>query len=104
MSTTEPIQIAHPHVERRTGVQGGRFVIKGTRFPISSVVQNHRRGLTVEDMLREFPHLSPAQLYDALSFYYDHREMIDQEITEMADVAQASATYPPTLDRSNGSD
>ncbi len=104
MSTTEPAEITHPHVERRAGVQGGRPVIKGTRFPISSVVQNHRRGLSVEDMLREFPHLSPAQLYDALSFYYDHREMIDQEIAALADVAQASATYPPTLDRSNGGD
>ena len=27
--------------------------------------------------MREWPHLSPAQVYDALSFYYDHKDEID---------------------------
>lgn len=59
----------HPYVERKKKVCGGRPVIRGTRFPISSVVWNHKLGFTVEEILREFPHLTPAQVYDALSYY-----------------------------------
>lgn len=97
MSTVEPIQVTHPYVERRSGVQGGRPVIKGTRFPVSSIVQNHRRGLSVEEMLRDFPHLSPAQVYDALSYCYDHQEQIDREIAELNGLDQAADDHPPTL-------
>ena len=104
MSTAEPIEVAHPHIERRPGVQGGRPVIKGTRFRVSSIVQNHRRGLSADEMLREFPHLSPAQLYDALSFYYDHRTQVDREIAELTDPQQAARDHPPTLQPSDDAD
>lgn len=97
MSTAEPVEVAHPHVERRAGVQGGRPVIKGTRFPVSSIVLNHRRGLSVEEMLLEFPHLTPAQVYDALSYYYDHRKQVDQEIAELKSLDRAAHDFPPTL-------
>jgi uncharacterized protein (DUF433 family) len=100
----EPAEVAHPHVERAAGVQGGRPVIRGTRFPVSSIVQNHRRGLSVEEILREFPHLTPAQVYDALSYYYDHREQIDWEIAELTDVATVMSQHPPTLRPNDGSD
>ena len=35
-------KVAHPYVERRLGVQGGQAVIKDSRFPVSSIVQNYR--------------------------------------------------------------
>lgn len=98
MSTAaELVEVSHPHIEQRSGVQGGRPVIKGTRFPVSSIVQNHRRGLSVDHILREFPHLTPAQVYDALSYYYDHREQVDREIQGLTDLKRASRRYPPTL-------
>ena len=98
MSTTaELVEVLHPYVERQSGVQGGRPVIKGTRFPVISIVQNHRRGLSVDDILREFPHLTPAQVYDALSYYYDHREQVDREIEGLTDLERTSRRYPPTL-------
>lgn len=96
------MDVIHPYVERRPGVQGGRSVIKGTRFPVSSIVLNHRRGLTVEEILREFPHLSPAEVYDALSYYYDHREQVEQEMAELTDLDRAMRDYPPTLRPPNG--
>ncbi|MCE9553789.1 MAG: DUF433 domain-containing protein [Planctomycetes bacterium] len=102
MTSNAPLQIVHPHVEFVAGVQGGRPVIAGTRFPVSSIVQNHRRGCTVEEILREFPHLKPAQVYDALSYYYDHREQLDQEIAELNDATSAAHLYPPTLKPSDG--
>ena len=98
----EPVEVQHPYVECRAATHGGRPVIAGTRFPVSSIVQNYRRGLSAEDILREFPHLRPAQVYDALSFYHDHREQIDREIEELTNLAEAMTEFPPTK-RSDGS-
>lgn len=89
--------VVHPHITCELGVQGGRPVIKATRFPVSSIVQNHRRGLSVDEILKEFPHLTPAQVYDALSYYYDHQEAMDREIAEQRDIETAQRQYPPTL-------
>ncbi len=92
-----PLAVEHPHVERRPDVQGGRPVIKGSRFPVSSIVQDYRRGLSVEEILREFPQLHPAEVHDALSYYYDHRVEIDQEIAELTDLDMVMQQYPPTV-------
>jgi len=56
-------------------------VIRGTRIPVSLVVeQGIRGGATPEEMLRAWPHLTLAKIYDAMSFYYDHKKEIDREI------------------------
>lgn len=87
----------HPHVEHRPGVQGGRAVIKGTRFPVSSIVQSYRDGQSVEEILHEFPQLSPAEVHAALAYYYDHPAAIDEEIRALEDVEGAMEETPPTL-------
>jgi uncharacterized protein (DUF433 family) len=104
MSLPTDSTIAHPYIEGRPGVQGGRAVIKGTRFPVSSIVQNHRRGCTAEEILRDFPQLTPAQVYDALSYYYDHRQQLDEEIATLSDAIAAAHRYPPTLRPSDDAD
>jgi len=58
-------------------------VIKGTRFPVSSVAIHYHRGLTAEDILRDFPQLTPTQVYGALAYYFDHREEIDADIEQI---------------------
>ena len=89
-------EVIHPYVERRPGVQGGKPIIKNSRFPVSSIVQNYRRGLSVEEILHEFPWLSPAEVHDALSYYYDHRAEIDREIAELMELNQTMQKYPST--------
>lgn len=98
MSQTRAIKAGpHPYVERKKKVCGGRPVIRGTRFPVSSIVWNHKLGFTVEEILREFPHLTPAQVYDALSYYYDHHSEIEEEIRQAHDLDVWMEKYPPTL-------
>ena len=62
------IQTIHPHVTQVDGVVGGKPVITGTRTPVRSIAAYHP------------PHLSLAQIYDALSFYYDHQAELDADI------------------------
>ncbi len=97
MSAESATDVGHPYVERRPGVQGGRPVIKGSRFPVSSIVQNHRRGLSVDEIIDVFPWLRPEEVYDALSFFYDHRAQIEKEIADLTDLEAAMRKHPPTL-------
>src|SRR2546428_10348031 len=79
----KPTGHVHPYVECRPGVCGGEPVIVGTRFPIRSVVTNiYRLGMTPEEMVEAWPYLTLAHVHDALSFYHDHRGMIDRAIRE----------------------
>jgi uncharacterized protein (DUF433 family) len=70
----------HAYIERVSGVQGGRPVIKGTRTPVRSIVIYHRMGSTPEEIQIKLPHLNLAQIYDALSYYHDYKDEIDQDI------------------------
>lgn len=98
MSRAEALKASgHPYVERKKRVCGGRPVIRGTRFPVSSVVWNHKIGFTVEEILREFPQLTPAQVYDALSYYYDHQSELEEEIRQAHDLDSWMTRYPSTL-------
>jgi uncharacterized protein (DUF433 family) len=97
--STQPafVEVIHPYVEHHPDVQGGKPVIKNSRFPVSSIVQNYRRGLSIEEILLEFPQLNPAEVHDGLSYYYDHRAEIDQEIAELTDLNRIMQQYPPTV-------
>jgi uncharacterized protein (DUF433 family) len=75
--------------------------VKGNRFPVSSIVQSYRRGLPVEEILRAFPHLHPAEEHDALSYSHDHRAAIDQEIVALTDLQHVMQHCPPTIAPAN---
>ena len=74
------IHIEHPYVTQVEGIAGGKPVIKGTRTPVRSLVAYHQMGNTPEEIQLKLPHLSLAQIHDALSFYYDHQAEIDADI------------------------
>jgi uncharacterized protein (DUF433 family) len=75
-------QKIHPHVFRQKGVCGGRDIIVGTRIPIWSIIKWYKLGLSVEEVMREFPQLTPSQVHDAFSYYYDNLEEIEKDIFE----------------------
>jgi uncharacterized protein (DUF433 family) len=75
-------QMVHPHVLKRAGVCGGRSVVAGTRIPVWSLIKWYKLGLTVEDVMREFPQLPPSQVHDAFSYYYDNPDEIERDISE----------------------
>ena len=77
-----PVITEYRYVTRVSGVCGGRPIIKGTRTPVKAIVGYYKLGLTVEEILEGLPHLTPAQVYEALSYYYDHQAEIEQDIEE----------------------
>jgi len=59
-----------------TPVLGGEPIVAGTRTPVRAVVEMWRLGVSPEEMLSHFPHLTLAQVFDALSYYADHQAEI----------------------------
>jgi len=74
------IEIKHLYIEKDPSKYEGKAVIKGTRIPVASLVNHYRSGMSVEEIIEGFPSLSPAQLFDALSYYFDNKDEIDREL------------------------
>jgi uncharacterized protein (DUF433 family) len=55
-------------------------VIEGTRTPVRAIVETWRRGITPEEIPSHMPHLSLAQVFEALSYYSDHQAEINRHI------------------------
>ena len=72
----------HPRILRRPDISGGEPIIRGTRISVRHIVERIQAGQSVEDILAALPHLSAAQVYDALSYYHDHQAEIDGLIEE----------------------
>ena len=81
---TEPAKnIDHPYIVSEKDLCGGSPVIRGTKFPVRSVVNYVlRQGISPEELVREFSHLTLAQVYDALSYYYDHKQAVDKYLLD----------------------
>ncbi len=72
----------HTHITRRKGICGGEPVIVGTRSSVRSIVGYYKLGMSVDEILEGLPHLKAAEVYDALSYYFDNQEEIERYIEE----------------------
>ena len=70
----------HVYIIRDEQILGGEPIIKGTRTPVRAVVETWRLGIPAEDIPTHLPHLTLAQIFDALSYFADHPEEIAQHI------------------------
>ncbi|MBI5756261.1 MAG: DUF433 domain-containing protein [Nitrospirae bacterium] len=52
----------HPYTTRNKGVCGGRSIIEGTRIPVWSIIRWYKLGMSIEEIMREFPQLAPPRL------------------------------------------
>jgi uncharacterized protein (DUF433 family) len=77
------------HIELRPNRDGEpRAFISGSRIRVQDIVSDHERhGLTPEQVAREYPHITLAQVHAALAYFYDHREEILQQMKVDEDFA-----------------
>ena len=73
---------AYRYVIQSPGVCGGRPIVRGTRVPVKAIVGYHKLGMSTDEIVASLPHLTPAQVYEALSYYYDHMAEIERDIQE----------------------
>lgn len=75
--STVPEQL---HIESTPGTCGGAPRIAGSRIRVSQIVLLTESGVSPDELVARYPHLSLADVYAALAFYHDHRDLIDSEI------------------------
>lgn len=83
-STTAPPEnrTEHPYVVRVPGVCGGRPIVRGSRIAIWHIARLFKAGQTPDEISQEYSHLTPASIYDAISYYLDHQAEIEQDIAD----------------------
>lgn len=81
MPVAQKVKPKHPYIASLKSHCGGSPIIAGTKFPVRSVVVYVlRQGMSPEELVKEFSHLTLPQVYDALSYYYDNKEEIDRDL------------------------
>jgi uncharacterized protein (DUF433 family) len=73
---------AHCYIVTDERILGGEPIIQGTRTPVRAIVELWRSGLSPEEIPVHLPHLGLAEIFDALSYYHDHRAEIEGYIEE----------------------
>ena len=68
------------YVTQNSEILNGEPIIKGTRTSVRAIVSLWQMGIMPEEILNHLPHLTLAQVFDALSFYLDHQAEIDDYI------------------------
>ena len=66
----------------------------GTRTTVRSIIETYKQGMSIEEILQAMPQLTPAQMHDALSYYYDHQREIEDDILGNLEKA-CMKEYPP---------
>jgi uncharacterized protein (DUF433 family) len=70
----------HRYIVNDNQILGGEPIIRGTRTPVRAIVETWRLGVPAEEIRSALPHLTLAQVFDALSYYSDHQEEINAHI------------------------
>ena len=76
-------EVQHPHITETAAVCVGSPTIAGTRIPVRVVVGYAlKQDMLPEEFVRLYPSANLSQVYAALSYYHDHRDEIERNITE----------------------
>jgi len=83
------VATAYRYLVNVAGVCQGRTIVEGTRIGVHDVIGLIVNGASLEDVLRSFPDLTRAQVYECLAYYEDHRTEIDALVAEQMAAATA---------------
>ena len=78
------IQAVATHIEIRPNREGrARAFVAGTRIRVQDIYALAEvQGKSPDEIVQALPSLTLAQVHAALSYYFDHRETIMQEVRE----------------------
>ncbi len=87
----------HPYISKES--TGGQPVIKGTRIKVMDIaVRYELMGFSADKIVDEYPHLKLEQIHDALSCYYENKDMFDRKYREdQSFIKQLKGQYPSKL-------
>lgn len=93
------VLVPHPHVRVDPKVLGGSPHVVGSRVPVRRLWAFYRAGTSVEKLVRRFPQLGPAKIFDALAFAFDNEEVIEADLSRERELLQRGG--PSTAQKPN---
>lgn len=70
-------------------------MVAGSRVPVRRLFAWHRQGTPVDTILRRYPQLGAARVFDALAFAYDNLELMTADLDRERAVLDAEQKSPP---------
>ena len=90
------VLVPHPHVRIAENVLGGSPHVAGSRVPVRRLWAFYCRGTKIETLLKHFPQLEPAQVFDALAFALDNEEVIEADLAREESMLGRMGQKQPT--------
>lgn len=89
----------HPYISIDRKIPEGQPVIKGTRIKVLDIATRYElMGLSADDIVNDYPHLKLEQIHDALSYYYENKNILDNKYREdQAFLHLLKKSYPSKL-------
>lgn len=92
VSSLPIVLVPHPHVRVDKRVLGGSPHVADSRVPVRRLYAFYKGGTPVEKILKRYPQLSPAKVFDAIAFALDNPEVIDADMEREADLLTDKST------------
>lgn len=89
------VLVPHPHVRVDRRVLGGSPHVVGSRVPVRRLYAFYQNGTSVERLLKRYPQLEPAKVFDALAFALDNPEVIEADIAREQELLAERAQQAP---------
>jgi uncharacterized protein (DUF433 family) len=90
------VLIPHPHVRVDKSVLGGSPHVDGSRVPVRRLWAFYRSGAAVDTLIRRYPKLGAAKIFDALAFAWDNQEVIEADIARENALLERDGSRPST--------
>jgi uncharacterized protein (DUF433 family) len=86
----------YPHIVKENGHPAR--LEKHPRLRVSMIVSHYLAyGRSPEEICLHLPHVSAAEVYSAMAYYFDHQNEIDAEIqAELDQLDEEARTKPPS--------
>lgn len=81
-------------IDRRPEIRGGRPLVAGTGVSVHRVAGWSKLGLSAEEIVQNFGHLSLAQVHAALAYYHANRDEIERYLREDEEADPGSSLEP----------
>ncbi len=86
------VLVPHPHVRVDKKVLGGSPHVAGSRVPVRRLFSFYRSGTPIEKILKRYPQLSSAKVFDALAFALDNPEVLEADMNREAELLEQRTT------------
>lgn len=73
-------KLDYRNIEQDSSRCGGQPVVGGTRIRVGIILGCYRHGMSVEEIVQQYPSLKPADVHDALAYAYDHLDEIEADL------------------------